>query len=310
MSPPVSQRLRVLPGASDARHGQDASGRAGVGTDAATEIHATVRAVPAAGVARVLPLRLRPAAAHVAAPGGMPAAPASEPADAAVTARWLPAAVALLRRDLRIAARRRIDTLAALVFFVLVASLFPLGIGADANQLRPLAGGVAWVSALLSALLAMPRLFGDDHADGTLEQWLLSPLPLWMTVLSKVTAHWLSSGLLLVLASPLLALQYGLSAPAAGVLALSLLVGTPLLSLLMALGAALTVGLRGAALLLPLIVLPLCVPVLVFGAGTVESFQAGLGVAAHLSLLGAGLLVALALVPWAAAQSLRIAVEA
>lgn len=237
----------------------------------------------------------------------LPAAPSIT--HTANTGSWLAAAWAIARRDLRIARRRRIDTLAALVFFVLVASLFPLGVGADTALLRTLAAGVAWVSALLAALLSMPRLFGDDHADGTLEQWLLSPLPLWLVVLAKVAAHWLSSGLLLVLASPLVALQYGLSAPAAGVLVLSLLIGTPLLSLLMALGAALTLGLRGAALLLPLIVLPLCVPVLVFGAGTVDAFHAGLGITAHLSLLGAGLLAALALVPWAAAQSLRIAVE-
>lgn len=113
------------------------------------------------------------------------------------------------------------------MFFVLVASLFPLGVGADTALLRTLAAGVAWVSALLAALLSMPRLFGEDHADGTLEQWMLSPLPLWLVVLAKVAAHWLSSGLLLVLASPLVALQYGLSAPAAVVLMLSLLIGTP-----------------------------------------------------------------------------------
>jgi len=243
--------------------------------------------------------------------GSMHSAPAADASRAVEPAAgWLGPMAALLRRDLRIAARQRIDTLAALVFFVLVASLFPLGVAADAAQLRPLAGGVVWVSALLAALLSMPRLFAHDHADGTLEQLLLSPLPLWLAVLSKVAAHWLTSGLLLVLASPLMAVQYGLAPASAAVLALSLLIGTPLLSLLMALGAALTVGLRAAALLLPLIVLPLCVPVLIFGAGALDAFHAGLGTAAHFSLLGAGLLAALALVPWAAAQSLRIALEA
>lgn len=223
---------------------------------------------------------------------------------------WRAATVSVIRRDLQIALHRRIDTLAALVFFVLVASLFPLAVGADPVILRRLAAGVIWVSALLAALLSMPRLFSDDHADGTLEQWMLSPLPLWLVVLAKVAAHWLTSGLLLVLAAPVVALQYGLDLPSVGVLTASLVLGTPVLSLLMALGAALTVGLRGAALLLPLIVLPLCVPVLVFGAGALDAFQAGLGTSAHLSLLGAGLLAALALAPWAAAQSLRIAVEA
>jgi heme exporter protein B len=216
---------------------------------------------------------------------------------------------AVLQRDLRIALRRRADTGSALVFFVIVVSLFPLGVGPQFELLRRMGPGVVWVAALLASMLAMGRLFADDHADGTLEQMLLSPVPLALLVLSKTAAHWLSSGLLLVLVSPLLALQFDLGAEAAGVLFLSLLLGTPLLSLIGAIGAALTVGLRGAGVLLSLLVLPLCTPVLIFGAGAVDASLAGLGVTAHFSLLGAMLAAALFLAPLAAAAALRIAVE-
>jgi heme exporter protein B len=216
---------------------------------------------------------------------------------------------AVLLRDLRIALRRRADTGSALVFFVIVVSLFPLGVGPQFELLRRMGPGVVWVAALLASMLAMGRLFADDHADGTLEQMLLSPVPLALLVLAKTTAHWLSSGLLLVLVSPLLALQFDLGAEAAGVLFLSLLIGTPLLSLIGAIGAALTVGLRGAGVLLSLLVLPLCTPVLIFGAGAVESSMAGMGTTAHFSLLGAMLLPGLFLAPIAAAAALRIALE-
>jgi heme exporter protein B len=216
---------------------------------------------------------------------------------------------AMVQRDLRIALRRRADTGSALVFFVIVVSLFPLGVGPEFGLLRRMGPGVLWVAALLASMLALGRLFADDHADGTLEQLLLSPTPLALLVLAKTAAHWLASGLLLVLLSPLLALQFDLGGEAAGVLFLSLLLGTPLLSLIGAIGAALTVGLRGAGVLLSLLVLPLCTPVLIFGAGAVESSLAGLGVAAHFSLLGAMLLVALFLAPLAAAAALRIALE-
>ena len=219
------------------------------------------------------------------------------------------ALLALLQRDLRIALRRRADTGSALVFFVIVVSLFPLGVGPQLELLRRMGPGVVWVAALLASMLALGRLFADDHADGTLEQLLLSPTPLALLVLAKTAAHWLASGLLLVLISPLLALQFDLGAEAAGVLCLSLLLGTPLLSLIGAIGAALTVGLRGAGVLLSLLVLPLAAPVLIFGAGAVEAAQAGLSTAPHFSLLGAMLLVALVLAPLAAAAALRIAVE-
>ena len=212
-------------------------------------------------------------------------------------------------RDLRLALRRRADTLAAMIFFVMVVSLFPLGIGPESALLRTMAPGVVWVAALLSSMLSLTRLFADDHQDGTLEQLLLSAHPLAFLALGKIAAHWMGSGLLLVLVAPLLALQFDLSPAACGVLVLSLLLGTPVLSLLGAIGAALTVGLRGGSVLLSLLVLPLAVPVLVFGAGAVEAYNAGLGVSAHLSLLGALLVLALASAPVVVAAALRIALE-
>ena len=215
----------------------------------------------------------------------------------------------IVQRDLRIALRRRADTLAALVFFVMVVSLFPLGIGPDAQLLRSLASGVVWVAALLASMLSLGRLFADDYQDGTLEQLLLSSHPLALLVLAKIFAHWIASGLLLVLISPVLALQFDLSLSATAVLMISLLLGTPVLSLLGAIGAALTVGLRGASMLLSLLVLPLCIPVLIFGAGSVEAHAAGLGTGAYFSLLGALLVLALAAAPIVAATALRIAME-
>ena len=212
-------------------------------------------------------------------------------------------------RDLRLALRRRADTLAAMIFFVMVVSLFPLGIGPESALLRTMAPGVVWVAALLSSMLSLTRLFADDHQDGTLEQLLLSAHPLAFLALGKIAAHWMGSGLLLVLVAPMLALQFDLSPAACGVLVLSLLLGTPVLSLLGAIGAALTVGLRGGSVLLSLLVLPLAVPVLVFGAGAVEAYNAGLGISAHLSLLGALLVLALAAAPVVVAAALRIALE-
>jgi heme exporter protein B len=212
-------------------------------------------------------------------------------------------------RDLRLALRRRADTLAAMIFFVMVVSLFPLGIGPESALLRTMAPVVVWVAALLSSMLSLTRLFADDHQDGTLEQLLLSAHPLAFLALGKIAAHWMGSGLLLVLVAPLLALQFDLSPAACGVLVLSLLLGTPVLSLLGAIGAALTVGLRGGSVLLSLLVLPLAVPVLVFGAGAVEAYNAGLGISAHLSLLGALLVLALAAAPVVVAAALRIALE-
>jgi len=216
---------------------------------------------------------------------------------------------ALLGRDLLLALRRKSDVATALLFFVIVASLFPLGIGAEPNQLRAIAPGVIWVAALLSSMLSLARLFASDHADGTLEQMLLGAAPLGMVVAAKTFAHWLVSGLPLVLIAPLIALQYDVAAPLYGVLAVSLLLGTPILSIIGAIGAALTLGLRGGGVLLSLLVLPLYVPVLIMGAGAVEMAGAGLSPDGQLLLLGALLVVAAAFAPWATAAALRISME-
>ena len=227
-----------------------------------------------------------------------------------MSAPSLPAALlSVMQRDLLAAARRRAEVLTTLLFFVIVVSLFPLGVGPDPAQLRGMAPGVVWVAALLASMLALNRLFAADYADGVLEQMLLAPQPLGLLVLAKVGAHWLTTGLPLVIVAPLLGLQYDLPADALSILLASLLLGTPSLSLIGAIGAALTLGIRGGGALLALLVLPLYVPVLVFGAGAVDASSVGLGASAHLSLLGAFLLLALVLTPWAAATALRIAVE-
>ncbi len=197
----------------------------------------------------------------------------------------------------------------ALLFFVIVASLFPLGIGAEPNLLRAIAPGVIWVAALLSTMLSLGRLFAADHADGTLEQLVLGAAPLGVVVAAKSLAHWLVAGLPLVVIAPLLALQYDLPAALYGVLALSLLLGTPALSLIGAIGAALTLGVRGGGVLLALLVLPLYVPVLILGAGSVEMAAAGLAPDGQLLLLGALLVLAAAFAPWAIAAALRISME-
>ena len=215
----------------------------------------------------------------------------------------------VLRRDLRVALRRRSDTFSTLIFFVMVVSLFPLGVGPEPQLLRIMAPGVLWVAAMLASMLSLPRLFADDHADGTLEQMLLSTHSLAVLVFGKTLAHWVGSGLPVVLLSPVLALQFDLSASATGVLMLSLLLGTPILSLVGSMGAALTVGLRGSSVLLSLLVLPLTIPVLIFGAGAVEAHTAGLGVTGHFSLLGALLIVGVLVSPWVTAAALRISME-
>ena len=215
----------------------------------------------------------------------------------------------VIHRDLLLAARRSSDVLTVLLFFVIVVSLFPLGIGPDPALLRTIAPGVVWVAALLASMLALNRMFAADHADGTLEQMLLGATPLGMTVAAKVFAHWLISGLPLVLISPVLALQFDFPQELLGVLALSLALGTPVLSRIGAIGTALTLGLRGGGALLSLLVLPLYVPVLIIGAGAVEGAASGLGGDAQLLLLGALLVFAGAFAPWAAAVALRVSVE-
>lgn len=216
---------------------------------------------------------------------------------------------AVLGRDLLLAWRGRADVLVTLAFFVVVVCLFPFGVGAEPNQLRAIAPGVLWVAALLSTLLSLHRLFAQDHADGTLEQLLLTPEPTVLWVVAKICAHWIATGLPLVIVAPGLALLFDVEQGALGVLVLSLALGTPILALLGAVGAALTLGLRGGGMLLALLVLPLFVPVLIFGAGAVDSYLSGSGAQAHLLLLGGGLLGSLALAPLACAAALRIAVE-
>jgi heme exporter protein B len=214
-----------------------------------------------------------------------------------------------LRRDLRLALRSKAELGVQLLFYAIVVTLFPLGVGADPVLLQALASGVLWVAALLASLLSLPRLFATDFADGTLEQIVLSPYPLPALISGKIAAQWLTSGAPLALLSPLLALQFGLHGTELAILALGLLLGTPTLSLLGAIGAALTLGLRGGGALLALLILPLYVPILIFGAGAVEAVHAGLGAGAELSVLGAALLAALVGAPFAAAAAVRIALD-
>ncbi len=215
----------------------------------------------------------------------------------------------VIRRDLLLAMRRRADVLTTLIFFVMVVSLFPLGVGPELDMLRQMAPGVVWVAALLASMLSLGRMFSADYLDGTLEQMMLVPQSLSMLVLSKILAHWMVSGLPLVLMAPVLGLQFDMSAEALWVLILGLLLGTPILSMIGAVGAALTLGLRGGGVLVSLLVLPLCIPVLIFGAGAVEAVASGMNVATHLSLLGALLVLALVFTPWVTAQALRISME-
>jgi len=215
----------------------------------------------------------------------------------------------VIQRDLLLAFRRRADIVTTLFFFIIVVSLFPLGVGVNPGLLRTLAPGILWVSALLASMLALGRLFALDFTDGTLEQMLLSSEPTSIIVIGKVMAHWLVSGLPLVLLAPVLAIQFDLPAESIGVLFVSLLLGTPVLSLIGAIGAALTLGVRGGGALVSLLVLPLYIPVLVFGAGAVGAQASGIGASAHLLLLGGVLAGAVALTPWATSAALRIAVE-
>lgn len=219
------------------------------------------------------------------------------------------ALLSMLRRDLLLALRRKSDVLTALFFFVIVCSLFPLGIGPESALLRKIAPGILWVAALLATMLGLQRLFATDYADGTLEQMVLSPTPLVLLVAGQVAAHWLVCGLPLVLLAPVLGVQFDLDAGSLQVLMLALLLGTPTLSLIGAIGAALTLGVRGGGVLLSLLVLPLYVPTLIFGAGAVQAHASGLGAGGHLSLLVAMLLVALLFAPWATAAALKVAIE-
>jgi heme exporter protein B len=218
-------------------------------------------------------------------------------------------ALGVLRRDLTLAWRRRADVFTTLIFFVIVASLFPLGIGAEAKLLRAVGPGVAWVAALLASMLALNRLFAADYADGTLEQMLLAAAPPTVIAAAKVAAHWLTTSLPLVFMAPLIGLQFGLPGDAHVVLALSLLLGTPALSLIGAIGAALTLGVRGGGVLLALLVLPLYTPILILGALAVEATASGLAAQPYLLLLAAISIAAASLAPWAISAALSISCE-
>ena len=215
----------------------------------------------------------------------------------------------LLKRDLTLAVRHRAEMVNPLLFFVLVTSLFPLGVGANPNLLQAIGPGVIWVAALLAALLSLDNIFRSDFEDGTLEQFLLSSHPVSILVLAKVTAHWLVTGLPLLLVSPLLGVLLGLTGDGIRILMLTLLLGTPVLSLLGAVGVALTVGLRKGGMILSLLVLPLYVPLLIFAASAVDTAAAGLPVSAHLLFISALLVLALSLSPPATAAALRISLS-
>jgi len=217
--------------------------------------------------------------------------------------RWIVA------RELTLAWRRRADVLSTLFFFVIVVSLFPLGIGPEAQLLRSIAPGVVWVAALLASMLSLGRVFANDYQDGTLEQLLLTPQPLFLVVIGKVLAHWIIAELPLVLIAPLVGVQFDLSRQTLWVLFVSLLIGTPILSLIGSVGAALTLGLRGGGVLISLLILPLYIPALIFGAGAVEATIMGMNAAPHLYLLGAFAIVSSLFAPWAASAALRISVE-
>jgi len=216
---------------------------------------------------------------------------------------------AIVRRDLLLALRQKADVGNTLLFFVVVVSLVPLGVGPESNTLRLIAPGFVWVAALLAAILSLHRLFADDFADGTLEQMLLSREPLAAIVSGKVLAHWLVTGLPVTLLAAPLGLMFDLTAPSIGVLVASLALGTPALSLVGAVGSALTLGLRGGGVLLSLLVLPLYVPVLIFGAGAVEAIAGGVSPQGHLLLLAGFSLAAAALAPLAIGAALRISLE-
>ncbi|QSP94373.1 heme exporter protein CcmB [Marinobacter salinisoli] len=221
----------------------------------------------------------------------------------------LSAMKAVFARDLRVAFRQRQDLLNPLLFFVMVVTLFPLGVSPEVSFLREAGAGILWVAALLSVLLSLDHLFRHDFDDGTLEQLVLQPQPLFLLVLAKTLAHWVLTGLPLVLLAPVLGVMVHLEGNSIWVLCLTLLVGTPVLSLIGSIGAALTLGLRSAGVLLSLLIIPLYIPVLIFGTGTVAAAAEGAAVGGYLALLGAFLMLALTLAPFAASAALKISLS-
>jgi heme exporter protein B len=217
--------------------------------------------------------------------------------------------LAIIHRDLRLSLRSGVDSLQPLIFFIIALSLFPLGVGPSPEILERIGVGVIWVLALLAVMLSLDRLFQADAEDGSLEQLTLADLPLELTVLAKCLAHWLMSGLVLVIASPLLALLLHQPIETLSILAFALLLGTPVLTLIGSVGAALLIGARRGGVLIALLVLPLYIPILIFGVSAVEAEVMGLGGSAQLLILGAILLASLALAPFAAAAALRLSLE-
>ena len=218
-------------------------------------------------------------------------------------------ALAILRRDLRLALRGSGDSVMAVIFFVLAAILFPFGVGPDTAVLARIGAGIIWVTALLAAMLSVERLFLGDFEDGSLDNLVLTALPLEFVVLAKTAAHWLTTGLPLLIAAPILGVLFNLPADALPALIASLALGTPTLSLIGAIGSALSLGARRGGVLISLIVLPLYIPVLIFGVGVVDAAATGGNAGALMMILGALLLASLALAPWAAAAALRQALE-
>ncbi len=219
------------------------------------------------------------------------------------------AAFVILRRELHLALRGSGDSATTVLFFILAAILFPFGVGPEASILARIGAGVIWVVALLAAMLSLERMFLTDYEDGSLELLTLAPLPLELVVLAKIAAHWITTGLPLIVATPLLAILFGLPPQAFPILLLTMLIGTPTLSLLGCIGAALTLGARRGGVLIALLVLPLYIPVLIFGVGAIDAAVTGLPVRPHLLILASLLVVALPLCPWAAAAALRQALD-
>ena len=215
---------------------------------------------------------------------------------------------AILGREMRLALRQSSDTMMVIAFFVIAVVLFPFGVGPEPNMLARIGPGVIWVAALLAAMLSMERMFQADYEDGSLELLVLTPVPLELTVIAKVFSHWLTTGLPLIVVSPLLAVMMNIPTEGWGILILSLALGTPTLSLIGAIGAGLVLGARRGGVLLSLLVLPLFIPVLIFGVGSVDMMLNGLEAKAHILLLGGIFLGSLALTPWATAAAVREAV--
>lgn len=216
--------------------------------------------------------------------------------------------LAIMSRELRLAVRQSSDSMMVIAFFVIAVVLFPFGVGPEPQMLARIGPGVIWVAALLAAMLSMERMFQADYEDGSLELLALTPVPLELTVLAKVLSHWLTTGLPLIIVSPLLAIMMNIPSEGWGVLILSLALGTPTLSLIGAVGAGLILGARRGGVLLSLLVLPLFIPILIFGVGSVEMVLNGLETKAHMLLLGGIFLGSLALTPWATAAAVREAV--